>query len=95
VEVVLYVAGALAALGAGAGALTQWVIRPVLRLTREVREFLQDWRGDPGRPGVPPRPGVMSRLERIEWHVGNGDPTPLRRVVERLEDEVKGLTEDR
>lgn len=31
-----------------------------------VREFLEDWRGEPGRPGVPERPGVMERLANTE-----------------------------
>jgi hypothetical protein len=40
-------------------------IRPVWR---GIREFLEDWRGEPARPeaGVPERPGVLKRLSTIE-----------------------------
>lgn len=31
-----------------------------------VREFLEDWRGEEARPGVPARPGVMERLATTE-----------------------------
>lgn len=35
-------------------------------LVRQVREFSEDWKGEPGRPGVPCRPGMMQRLESVE-----------------------------
>lgn len=57
-------------------------------------QMARDWRGEPGRPGYPPRPGVPERLERIEYHVGNGDPTPLRRVVTELKAEVEHYHRD-
>jgi len=31
--------------------------------------MLDDWRGTESRPGVPRRPGVMERLEKIEADV--------------------------
>ena len=31
--------------------------------------MLDDWRGTEARPGVPRRPGVMERLEKIEADV--------------------------
>ncbi|ALG07663.1 hypothetical protein [Kibdelosporangium phytohabitans] len=46
-------------------------IRPVWR---GVREFLEDWRGEPARPGVPERPGVMTRLHTIETDVAELKP---------------------
>jgi hypothetical protein len=32
-------------------------------------DLLDDWRGTDARPGVPRRPGVMERLEKIEADV--------------------------
>lgn len=32
-------------------------------------DLLDDWRGTEARPGVPRRPGVMERLEKIETDV--------------------------
>lgn len=32
-------------------------------------DLLNDWRGADARPGVPRRPGVMERLEKIEADV--------------------------
>lgn len=32
-------------------------------------DLLDDWRGTDARPGVPRRPGVMERLEKIETDI--------------------------
>ena len=39
-----------------------WMTRQMHR----VSQMLDDWRGTEARPGVPRRPGVMERLEKIE-----------------------------
>lgn len=39
-----------------------WMSRQMHR----VSQMLDDWRGTEARPGVPRRPGVMERLEKIE-----------------------------
>lgn len=39
-----------------------WMSRQMHR----VSQMLDDWRGTESRPGVPRRPGVMERLEKIE-----------------------------
>lgn len=49
------------------------------RLMRRLDNLLEDWNGSEARPGVPRRPGVMERLERIEGDVavilrGPGNP---------------------
>lgn len=47
---------ALTALAAG------WMAR-MRRERRQMRQFLTDWFGEPARPGVEERPGVMVRLQ--------------------------------
>jgi len=62
----------LTQLGAAAGALlailalVALVWRSVRRAWRPVDDFLADWNGEQGRPGVPARPGVMDRLSQFE-----------------------------
>lgn len=59
----LIVAGAVAtALLAIGGVIRMWVAP----LARRTNEFLDDWFGQPARPGVPSRPGVPERLASIE-----------------------------
>lgn len=60
-QVALYVGGVLLVIGLIAKA---WkTIRPVWV---GVQNFLEDWRGEPARDGVPGRDGVMKRLATIE-----------------------------
>ena len=52
----------------------------VRKLMHRLDNLLEDWCGTEARPGVPRRPGVMERLERIESDVavilrGSGDVT--------------------
>jgi hypothetical protein len=42
--------------------IVAWMSRQMHR----VSQMLDDWRGTEARPGVPRRPGVMERLEKIE-----------------------------
>lgn len=58
---VLQAAGALLVIG-GAIALAVKGVRVAIGLLLRIEEFLDDWRGAPGRVGVPARPGVMQRL---------------------------------
>jgi hypothetical protein len=44
--------------------------RAVWKWGRRVDNFFEDWAGEPGRPGVPARLGVMARLETIEDRLG-------------------------
>lgn len=39
------------------------------RQLSKMDDLLDDWRGTDARPGVPRRPGVMERLEKIETDV--------------------------
>lgn len=59
VEVVASFVGILAFIGAV-------IFKPLRRLLRNIGEFLDDWRGEPARAGVPGRLGVMARFETLE-----------------------------
>lgn len=82
-----------AVIGAVAGAFRYWVL-PFLR---RIGDFLDDWNGEPERPGHDARPGVPARLAAIEVeqkrvrreveHNGGGS---LKDAVKRLE-EARGL----
>jgi hypothetical protein len=47
-----------------------WKVWPILnsvrRIADRVKDMLDDWFGEPARAGVPERPGVMVRLDRLE-----------------------------
>lgn len=62
--------------------------RGVLPGLRKLSRFLDDWQGEPDRPGVPGRPGVMEQLsalreEQIRTRDGlvYTDGRPLKEVV--------------
>jgi hypothetical protein len=73
--------------------------RRLRSIARRVDEFIDDWRGVPGRPGVDARPGVMERLGTIEQRVGivvhevrpNGGAS-LRDAVHRVDCRTASLT---
>ncbi|WP_229713975.1 hypothetical protein [Streptomyces fuscichromogenes] len=50
---------------AGLAALVRWM----RRIARGFGDFMDDWRGEAARPGVPGRPGVMERLALISHRV--------------------------
>lgn len=60
------VIGSLIALGVLIGGL-KWIV-PVLR---NLRDFLEDWRGEPARPGKDARPGIPERMQSIEQTQAN------------------------
>ncbi|TDC81914.1 hypothetical protein E1193_13510 [Micromonospora sp. KC606] len=90
-------------LGALAGALTAIVTavylggRWMLRTLRRIDDWLDDWYGEPARPGQPARPGVPERLTQIEARQAaieaqlrpNGGGS-LRDAVDRVEQTVRG-----
>lgn len=59
---------------------------------RAVEQFLEDWHGTPTRPGVPGRPGVLTRLDnhderlsRVEVELYPNGGASLRDSVTRIE----------
>jgi hypothetical protein len=58
--------GGAVSLTAGLVTLAWRAVRGGVRLGRRVDEFIDDWRGEPERPGVSPRPGVMERMAGLE-----------------------------
>ncbi|MFI8254070.1 hypothetical protein [Streptomyces filamentosus] len=62
-------AGIIAAVGGALAVLYRW-IRSARRGMKRIGQVLADWTGEPGRPGVPARPGVMERLGGIDDRLG-------------------------
>lgn len=52
-----------------------------------------DLRGEPDRPGVPGRPGVMTRLAKIEAELQPNHGSSLRDAVNRIEVAVQQISE--
>ncbi|WP_211323398.1 hypothetical protein [Amycolatopsis palatopharyngis] len=43
--------------------------RAIRRVWRPFTDFLEDWRGEPARPGRDKQPGAMERMQAIETRV--------------------------
>jgi hypothetical protein len=79
----LLVWGGVVSLVVTLGALAWRGIRSGVRIGRRMDEFIDDWRGEPSRPGVPARPGVMERMEGLETRM-NGFDDDLQRIKHEL-----------
>lgn len=95
-ETALLVAGAVTVV-AGAGAVVIGVVRFVVRMARNLGHLVDDVRGEPARPGVEARPGVLERLQAIEARLSKveHEVTPnsgasMRDAVDRVESKLDG-----
>lgn len=72
--------------------------RKVKPYLSDIREFLEDWRGDPGRPevNIPERPGVMKRLAQQDTEIANirAQVTPNHGSTKMLSEEVQQVQAD-
>lgn len=97
---VLWVVGALTAVLVLFETMRRTIGSPLVKWLRVLADFLADWNGHPPRDGVDAVPGVMARLqtiadkmERVEYHTGNGQEPALREIVKgnatRLDTHIK------
>jgi hypothetical protein len=92
---------ALGTLVIAVGGVVLWCCRWAWRILTRTMRFLDDYFGEPARPGVAARPGVMGRLEAVERTLGevraetkpNGG-TSMRDVLHRAAENVASLKED-
>lgn len=82
-------AGALGGVITTAGLAWTKVVRPLRATMERFRLFAEDWDGEPDRPGVPGRLGVMVRLATIEGELRPDHGGSMRDSVNRIE---SGLT---
>jgi hypothetical protein len=65
----------------------------LIKFLKKMGDAVDDLQGEPARPGVPERPGVMVRLATIEEQLYPNHGSTLRDAVDRVAVSVKGLEE--
>ncbi|MFE9923259.1 hypothetical protein ACFYQA_17240 [Streptomyces sp. NPDC005774] len=86
---------------AGVLALAWRAVRGVRRIAERLDDFVDDWNGVGPRPGVPERPGVMTRLTQIEGRLSSmehelqpNSGQTLRDAVNRVDRRTRDLAND-
>lgn len=93
VETVLLWAGALAGLSGLVAVLVRFA-RAAARTWERVDQFVDDWYGQPERPGVPARPGVLERVTSIERELCPDEGGSLREAVDQANRRLARLCPD-
>lgn len=62
------------------------LIKKVWPLLRRLGDFLDDVAGEPARPGVPARAGLMERVQRIEYELFPNSGKSMRDQTDRMEE---------
>ena len=71
----------------GVGIVMVWgLIKKVWPLLRKLGDFLDDVAGEPARPGVAARAGLMERVQRIEHELFPNSGKSMRDQIDRMEE---------
>ena len=78
-----------------------WLGRRTWHVLHGAQEFLEDWKGHPQRPGVEGTPGVMARLQTVEFILGEvrtqvfpNSGGSLRDIVHRTAGDVSEIKDE-
>lgn len=64
----------------------------VMRIYRRISKFLDDWNGEPARPGVEARPGFPDRIAALEAEVAGVKATVTNGLSHNVADIQKRMT---
>ncbi|GAA2321345.1 hypothetical protein GCM10010149_87950 [Nonomuraea roseoviolacea subsp. roseoviolacea] len=93
---IVSICGVITAIGAAVVVLVKGLAL-VVRWVKRLNEFLDDWNGEPERPGVPARLGVMTRLEQMETKMQELEPNhggSIKDAVGRIDANLDQLRKD-